>query len=190
MTRPGCGWGGGSSAPEAANYRTVDLMPMDFAMNPVRGQDNPPHVVEYPLQASWFAPAIEFPECSEGGSWCQASFMTCPYADPADLPFITFSWASDGGPLPPQTIGVDVQITANADGSAIAGGGPGVTITDTYSGPNIIRMPPIELQIPITGGGAWGPDQLINVNLYRCAPADTLNAFLYLFAVRIRYKVL
>jgi hypothetical protein len=47
-----------------------------------------------------------------------------------------------------------------------------------------------ETQIAATGGGAWGGDQVINVNLYRGVPAaGDIVGPVYVMGVRLRYSV-
>lgn len=181
--RPGCGW---SYVPASAGWEFLEFHPWDFMPNPTWGQDNPPLLVPYTLTANWFTPSLCFPQSVAGGSWAQCSFLTPPDVDPTIDPEFTMHWATDvvgGG-----NVRLDVHYTANADGTAIAGGGPGTAINDTTAGANVLQITP-GTQIAATGGGTWGASQIVNVNIYRgVAATSDIAGPVYLFGLIMRFK--
>lgn len=178
-----CGW----PASVASGWEVYTLLPYDFAPNPVQGQNNPPLLVTWPLQNSWFSTAIEYPNPNLGGSWAQCAHLTSPYTDPAVNPYFSIAWSTNivG------TVDFHIHFTAAPDGTAMAGGGPGTTVQQAIAAANDLHITP-ELQVPATGAGSsWGPDRVLNINLYRGAqPPDTIAGSVWVFAVRMRYKVL
>jgi len=185
MARAGCGWGGGS-VPVSAGWEFLEFHPWDFMPNPTWGQNNPPLLVPFTLTNAWFTPAICFPQSDAGGSWAQVSFLTPPDTDPTFNPEFTFHWATDvvgGG-----NIRLDVHYTANADGTVIAGGGPGTVIADTTAAANTLQITP-PTQIAATGGGTWGASQIVNANVYRgVAASSDIQGPIYVFGMIMRFR--
>lgn len=177
-----CGWpaAGGAALPEVLNLRATDFVPNPDGTN----QDNPAQITRYPKTSAWFSSAIRYPPEQTGGAWAQTTFMT-PADTTAVNPYVTIVWTT-------QQVGTnfasfDVHMTANGDGTPLVGGGPGTPITDQSAGFNWCNMA-AETQIPITGGGTFGPNQLINLNLYRAYNAEPdIFDWVYVLLVRVRF---
>lgn len=181
--RPGCGWGG--VVPASAGWEYLEFHPWDFMPKPSWGQDNPPLLVPYSQTLNWFTPALCYPESVAGGSWAQVSFLTPPDTDPTVDPEFSIHWATDvpaGG-----NCGWDVHYTANADSTAIAAGGPGTGIPDSTAGNDILQIAG-PVSIAATGGGTWGANQIVNVNVYRGAPVGDIQGPVYLFGLIMRFR--
>jgi len=181
--RPGCGW---SYVPESAGWEFLEFHPWDFMPMPAWGQDNPPLLVPYNPALNWFTTAIEFPQSVAGGSWVQCSFLTPPDVDPTVLPEFQLYWATSlvaGG-----NVRFDVHMTANADGTALAPGGPGTAVNDTTAGNDLVQITD-PVAIAATGGGTWGASQACNVNIYRgVAAANDIAAPVYMFGLIARFR--
>ena len=183
---PFCGWPGGGGV--AAGFVVYTLLPYDFAPNPVAGQNNPPRIVTYPLANTWFSTAIEYPNPNAGGSWAQCAHLTSPYTDPTVDPWFSLCWATNTGP---GTADFHMHHTCHPDSTPMAPGGPGVSQSQATAAINDLQVWP-EVQIAPTGvGSVWGPNSVVNINLYRGSqPPDTIAGPVYVFAVRLRYAVL
>lgn len=178
-----CGW----PASQASGFGVGSLTAYDFAPNPVDGQNNPPTIETYDRAINWFSTAILFPVADLGGSWVQGAFLTSPYVDPSVDPYFSIAWCSTNGA---GDVNWHIHYTCSPDGTAMAGGGPGTQFNQTTTGTDILQVTP-EVQIAPTGiGSVWGPDSVINVNIYRGATNDTIAGAVALFNLRIRYKVL
>lgn len=177
-----CGW----PASQASGWEVYTLLPYDFAPMPAWGQNNPPLLVSYPLSGAWFSTAIKMPEPDLGGSWVQCAHLTSPYVDPNEDPYFSIAWAGEAV----GTADFHIHFTSHPNGTAMAGGGPGTTVQQATAAINDLQVTP-EIQVPATGvGSSWGPDRVLNINLYRGAqPPDTIAAPVNVFALRMRYKL-
>lgn len=184
MGRPGCGWG--DLAPNSAGVEWLEFHPWDFMPNPTWGQNNPPLLVPYPQSNGWFSNAIEFVQSDDGGSWVQCSLLVPPDVDATIDPEFTVHWCTDvvgGG-----NVRFDLHYTANADGTVIAGGGPGTAINDTTAAANTLQIT-TPAQIAATGGGTWGPSQIININLYRgVAASSDIGGSVFVFGLIMKFQ--
>ena len=181
-----CGWP--ASVPAAAGWEVYTLLPYDFAPAVSWGQNNPAMIVTYPQTTGWFSTAIKFPQPTLGGSWVQCAHLTSPYVDPTVDPFFSIAWASEAGP---GQANFHIHMVCSPNNTPMAGGGPGTQVTQTTAALNDLQVTP-EMQVPATGAGSvWGPDSVLNVNLYRGAlPADSIPGPVNVFAVRMRYKLI
>ncbi len=179
-----CGWPATSLL--SSGVEVVIFRPYDFAPNPVAGQDNPPLIVTNPIANNWFAPGIAFPQNVTGGSWAQATYLTPGDTDPAINPFFTIYWSCPFGSTP-GVCNWQIHATAHADLAAMSGGGPGTAIADTAAVVDAIQVGP-ETQIAMTGGTTWGPNKVLNINVYRGNGIDTIVGPSVLIGVRLRFS--
>jgi hypothetical protein len=161
---------------------------------PYPGQNNPPLPVEFTPNGdnSWFCRAIAMPVGSLGGSWLQWCWDIPSYVDTSVAPYYQVSMATLSAAAPGlDNTQVHIHWTCNNDGSTFVGGGPGVQFNKVVGAAGFWLTP--ELQVPVTGPGAYTADGLANMNLYRAGPwggGDSYPDVLYILGCHIRFKVL
>ena len=187
------GWPAAGGPLFGGGYQSMFFAAERMVPAPFPGQNNPPQVVTFaPLGTNaWFCRAVKMPVGSLGGSWLQWCWDIPAYVDTTVAPYYQVSLATDvAGVAPNDNTQVHIHWTCQNDGTAFVGGGPG-TVFDKVVGAAGFYLTP-ELQVPVTGPGAYTPGGLANMNLYRAGPwalGDSFPNALYILGCHIRFKV-